>query len=151
MAHASKWASSIPLGWHVWRQNNSERRPLGWRSMHLTTPIMWRSACCQKTDSWAPTTCFFFPSCFLSLLLEKYANHCKKKNKRSMVICLLSSIRSSFFLLQCIWSWIIYWIFFSISSLDIWCLYHIWSSFFLLQWFGLESFIELIFFFNFIS
>jgi hypothetical protein len=81
------------------------------------------------TCSWswrrgASTSSFSLPPSLLPLLLGNRASYCKNTKKYGYL-----------FWLQCIWSWIIYWanLFFSISSLNTWFLYKIWSSFFKLQ------------------
>jgi len=70
----------------------------------------WCGMCLQTSGGWAPTTRFFSALVSFSFLIKRAGI---AKNQRS-VICSLNQIRSLFFWLQYIWSWILYWIVFNL-------------------------------------
>jgi hypothetical protein len=71
-------------------------------------PSRWWGACAKTARGGATTWVFSLPPSFSSLLLENRV--AIVKNQKNLLVCLLSQIRFSFYWLQYIWPWIIYWV-----------------------------------------
>jgi hypothetical protein len=71
-------------------------------------PSRWWGACAKTARGGATTWVFSLPPSFSSLLLENRV--AIVKNQKNLSVCLLSQIRFSFYWLQYIWPWIIYWV-----------------------------------------
>jgi len=111
-------------------------------------PSQWWGACAKTARGGATTWVFSLPPSFSSLLLENCV--AIVKNQKNLSVCLLSQIRFSFYWLQYIWPWIIYWVnlFFLFHHFTLNFYIRFGPYFFNCNVFGLKSFIK--FFFKFI-